>query len=152
MLLWALLGLLFGRVMGNLLLGLLFGSLMGNLRLGLLLGSLMGNLLLGLLFGSLMGNLLLGLLFGSLLGLLRLGLLLVCWWPCGLVWGWLWSLLCCFSGWACFSLWLLVLCIRRDNRPEQHNQGSGICSSKEMHGNSSPLGRYCVGTQTASPP
>jgi hypothetical protein len=124
-----LLGLLRGSVMGYLLLGLLFGSLMGNLLLGLLFGRLMGNLLLGLLLGRLMGNLWLGLLLGSLMGNLLLGLLLpLRGWPRGLL---RFTLLLFRLG--LFFAWLLVLCVRRDNSPEKHNQGSGICSSKEMH-------------------
>jgi hypothetical protein len=88
----------------------------------------MGNLLVRLLLGSLMGNLRLGLLLGRLLGLLVL--LRLRGWPCGLLW-----LTLLLFRLGPFFVWLLVLRVCRDNSPEKQNQGSGTCSSKEMHRN-----------------
>jgi type VI protein secretion system component VasK len=102
----------------------------------------LGPLLLRLLWLSLLGPLLLRLLSGLLLLLLcvlclrplRLCLraLLLCGWPRTLLWL---ALLLFRLG----LFFLLVLRVRRDNRPEKHKQGSGTDSSKELHSKLSPL-------------
>jgi hypothetical protein len=52
---------------------------------------------------------------------------------------------------ALFFLLLVVLRVRRDNRPEEQKQGSGTGSSNILHSNRLPQIRNGVGTQTASP-
>jgi len=106
---------------------LLWPSLLGPLLLWLLWLSLLGPLLLWLLWLSLLGPLLLRLLWPRLLGpLLRFRL-------------------------ALFFLLLVVLRVRRDNRPEEQKQGSGTGSSNILHSNRLLQIRDGVGTQTASP-
>ena len=51
-----------------------------------------------------------------------------------------------------FSLFLLVLSIRGDKRPEKQKQGSGTGNSNEMHSNRLHKGQCRVCTQTASLP
>jgi hypothetical protein len=126
-----------------LLLGLLDPLLLRLLLLGLLdlllllrplLLSLLDPLLLRLLVLSLLDPLLLRLLVLSLLDLLLLRVLLLCGWPRALRL----STLVRFR-FTLFFVLLFVLRVNRDNRREKQKQGSGTCSSSELHCNHPPL-------------